>query len=157
MWPFSKEITKARLEGHKCIRVNGMRFIIKRLNPLLDFPIDKMPQIFADYLNRRPARDPKPTDLKKNIEDMLSIVEAAVVDPVLAGDGAVGITAQDLFRDASLGAKLYIEVLAHSLNAFRGLKGIFFYHRIKWSLWTHWLKDMESNRRMLSSQEAASL
>lgn len=158
MWPFRKVITMAELHGHRKVTVNGMKFTIKRLNPLMDFPSDKVPQIFTAFMTRRPVKEdksPSIVDLKKNQEEMLSIIEAGVVDPKLVTPGKEGITAADLFRDATLGPKLYIEILAHSLNAFRGIKGQFFFHRIKWLLWTHWLKDMAKNRQILSSQKGA--
>ena len=157
MWPFSRALTKDRLEAHRRIRINGMRLTIRRLNPLLDFPVDKMPQIFADFVSRRGQREPGAADLKRSLEDMVAIIEAAVVDPPLARDGKEGIHARDLFRDPTLGPKVYIEILAHSLNVFRGIKGVFFYHRIKWSLWIQWRSGMAQPRPISSSPTAASV
>lgn len=156
MWPFSRKRTKEEFFGYKRIRVNGMRFTIKRINPLLDFPADKIPQIFVDFISRRaPKPDTASTvpELKRQFDDMVNVIKAGVVDPPLVGDG---ILPEDLFRDPGMGQKLYIDILAHSLNAFSGLKGVFFYHKIRLSLWTEWLKGMGQLRQELRSQMAAS-
>ena len=151
MWPFRRRQSKEDFQGYKRVTINGMRFTIRRLNPLLDFSLEKMPQIFSDYLTRRVQKEDKVTtlaELKRQQDDMLGIIRAGVVEPKLSEDG---ISAADLFRDPTLGPKLYIEILAHSLSLFRGIKGVFFYQKIKWSLWIQWLKGMETSRRILPS------
>jgi hypothetical protein len=150
---FTRAATPEEIRGHKKIVVNGMRFVIRKLNPLLDFPDGRVPQIFTAYVSRRPApaTPPETTDaeVKRAREEMCAIILAGVVEPRLAAEDAKeGIKATDLFRDPSLGIKLYFEVMAHSLNVFKGIKGQFFFLRIKLWLWMRWLKDMGVRRRM---------
>ncbi len=150
MWPFSsKSIGKDALAGVKTIKINGWVFKLKRINPLLDFHPDKMPQIFTDFQSRRQRKEPEVQDqaaqARKAQADMYAIIEAGLVEPQLVkvGQGDLrgkedGITVEDLFRDADTGAKLYFEILAHSLNRFRGLKGAFFTLRLRQQLLTSW-------------------
>ena len=161
MWPFRRNATRYEIMGFKRVTINGMKFVIRRLNPLLDFPEDKIPQIFTSYISRRPARDkpePEPTvaALLKAQQDMHAVIEAGVVEPKIAKEGAEGICASDMFRDPTMGPKLYIEIISHSLNTFKGLRGVFFFHRIKLSLWIAWLKGMGEHRRKSYSRTAES-
>lgn len=134
---------KKRLLGLKDVTVNGMKFTIKRVNPLMDFPADKVPQLFTD------SPSFKSVDISKSLTPLqvenirlmvLAYIQAGVVEPRLVpvGKGEKrgkedGITAEDLFRDPTMGMKLYFEILDNSLNVFRGLKGLFF--SIKTKLW----------------------
>jgi hypothetical protein len=154
MWPFSKDATLAAVKGYKKISVNGMRFTIRRLNPLKDFPADKMPQIFTDFQSRRPeVQVDSPAALKKAQEDMYAILKAGIVEPeIVAEEAKDGIKASDLFRDTTMGPKLFIEIVSHSLTVFRGLKGVFFSARTRLWLWMRWLKGMGVHRRMSLSQ-----
>lgn len=131
MWPFGREPSKDALLGLKKVRVNGGVYVIRRLNPVLDFTAANMPQVFATSVPRRKP-DPNP-DAGKVLKDMMAVVEAGVVKPELVpvGKGELegredGITVRDLFRDQTTGSQLYWEVLAHSMNRFRGLRGVFF-------------------------------
>lgn len=153
MWPFSRSPRKEELRGEKRISVNGMRFTIRRVNPIIDFPADRIPQIFTDFVSRRPKQEPSSIpDIKKAQEDMYAIIRAGVVSPELSTDAKSGITVDDLFRDPTLGPKLYIEILAHSLNTFRGIRGFFLFHKIKLSFWMEWLRGMELRRQASLSQ-----
>jgi hypothetical protein len=142
---------KERLKGYKKIKILGMKFIIRKINPLLDFPADKIPQIFTSFETRRKVVETTPsiTDTQKSLRDTYAIIEAGVVEPKLEKyiDGKEeGITAEDLFRDFDIGFKLYIEIITHSMNRFRGLKGLFFSIKTKQLLSTEWRKNMESLR-----------
>jgi hypothetical protein len=156
MWPFKKSPVdlKRDLQGHKQVTVNGMRFTIRRINPLLDFTADKVPQIFTEYMSRRPVdlnRVPGVDEIRRIQNDMKSVIQAGVVEPSLVaiGDGEKrgkepGVTVEDVFRDPMMGHRLYLEILTHSLNCFRGMKGVFFSMRLKLWLWMRWRGDMES-------------
>jgi hypothetical protein len=119
-----------------------MKFLIKKINPLIDFSSDKMPQIFTDILNQRKEdvnRTRTTAELIKLQQDMYSIIEAGVVDPVLVpvGSGDTkgkedGITVEDLFRNPDIGYGLYSIILDHSLNKFRGIKKLFFSIKTKY-------------------------
>lgn len=130
------------LLGLKTIRVNGHKFRIKKINPFLDFEADKIPQIFTYFQKaRKGAPDPAhitPEMIRRNIEDMKATVKAAVVWPEL---GPTILTVDDIFRWGDTGAKLYLAIVAHSLNQFRGLKGVFFSIRIRLWLSTQWRKN----------------
>ena len=142
--PACNQKLKDKLNGLKKIKVNGIRFTIKKLNPLLDFPSDKMPQIFSHYLKRKPIKEDLNQDisiqqLRQSLSEMKLIVEAGVVAPQFSPQL---ITIDDIFRFGDTGAKLYLEILAHSLNQFSGLKGVFFSIKIRHSLFTIWRKNM---------------
>lgn len=157
MWPFTRAATVGELKGYKRVRIRGMRFVIRKLNPMLDFEADKMPTIFTAAHPRRGAnKTPPPMTpeaAERAEEDMYAIIAAGVVEPVLSKDG---LTPKDLFRDIGIGTALYIEIVAHSLNVFRGLKGLFFFHRIKLSMWIRWLNGMADLRRKSSSERIMS-
>jgi len=87
-------------------------------------------------------------------------VQAGLVKPELVPVGKGdqrgkedGITVDDIFRDEDLAIKLYIEILAHSLNRFKGMRGLFFSIRIKHLLSTEWRKSMENYQAILFSME----
>jgi hypothetical protein len=143
MWPFAKRPSKEALQGHKRVSVYGMRFVIRRINPFLDFPADKMPSIFADHVSRREFDPAKagPLDIRRVREDLSRVIRAGVIDPPLTETGAEGITVDDLDRMPGLLNALYAEIIGHSLNMFRGLRGVFFSIRLKLWLSTLWRND----------------
>jgi len=134
---------KKRLLGLKTITINGMKFVIKRVNPLMDFPSDKVPQLFTDSPGLKSidlSKSFTPLQVENIRQTVLAYIQAGVVEPRLVpiGKGDIrgkeaGITSEDLFRDPSMGLKLYFEILDNSLNVFSGLKGLFF--SIKRKLW----------------------
>ena len=151
MWPFKPKENDlvSRLRGYKKITIEGMRFTIKKINPFLDFQSDRIPTIFTDFISARKV-EPAPLDsaaLKKHQEDMYAIIKAGVVEPDL---GSNGITVEDLFRDMDLGVKLYLTILDHSLNRFRGLKKLFFSIKTKYSLYIKWQKLSKHYQAQLS-------
>jgi hypothetical protein len=130
MW-FRRTPTIEKLRDYKRVRVCGMAFTIRRINPLVDFPDGKMPMIFTSFISRRkvdPAELATPEKLAALHADMGAVIMAGVVDPpiVPAEKSAAGITVVDLFRIAELGYKLYFEVMNHSLNQFSGWRRLFF-------------------------------
>lgn len=134
MWPFDKKVDKKALQQVKAVKVQGWQFRIKRINPLLDFTASNMPQIFSDFVSRRKPTEMTPLEAyKKSREDMESVIVAGVVEPkiVPAFKGVdrgkeEDITVDDLFRVPDLAQELYWEILAHSMNRFGGLRGVFF-------------------------------
>ncbi|HEA21481.1 MAG TPA: hypothetical protein ENH87_11235 [Pricia antarctica] len=144
---------KDKLQGFKKIKVGGMRFVIRKLNPLLDFPHDKIPQIFTSYESRRPIdpnRQIQPQEMAKIQKDMYDVIRAGVTEPVLHADGKDGLCAEDLFRNIDIGYPLYFEIIAHSLNQFKGLKKLFFSIKIKRLLYTEWRKNTDVLRQTSS-------
>lgn len=148
MWPLTN--LKARLQGHKTLRVNGLPFTIRRVNPLLDFSADNMPQIFSAFVSKRKAEAPQPTpqEMQKARQQMASVLEAGIVLPELIPVGKgdrrgreEGITTDDIMRDEDTAARLYLEIMLHSLNRFRGLKGVFFSIRTRLWLYIEWRKN----------------
>lgn len=129
--------TKQELQGHKKIRVCNSNFTIRRINPLIDFDAEHMPQIFTSFQSARKT-DKTPYDSKAIIAQMMKVVEAGLVDPPLVpvGKGAEkgkenGITIEDIFRDEDCGVRLYSEIMLHSLNKFSGLKKLFFSVKVR--------------------------
>lgn len=124
------------------VRINGHKFKIKKINPFIDFPAERMPQIFS-YAIKRKKFDPasvtmNEAQVRRGLEDMKAIVTAGVIEPRLSPEV---LTVDDLFRWGDTGPKLYLEILAHSLNQFSGLKGVFFSIKIRQSLYTAWRKN----------------
>lgn len=142
MFSFWKADKKGELQGHKTLKIKGQRFVIRKLNPLLDFSPEKMPQIFSSQSSRRKApATPPEIDEKKVIADMMTVVEVGMVGIIGAGSEIIalvpvgkaelkgrenGITVEDLFRDPDVGARLYWEIMSHSMDKFTGLKKVFF-------------------------------
>ncbi|MCK5358332.1 MAG: hypothetical protein KAJ48_08045 [Elusimicrobiales bacterium] len=151
-------MTKQELQGHKKIKICGMKFIIKRINPLLDFESNNIPQIFTSFISRRKTE--VLPDEKKILNQMIPIIEAGVVYPELVAIGTGekenkedGITVKDLFVNPEMGSKLFQEIMFHSLNRFRGIKGVFFSVKIRLLCYIDYLKNMESYRRKLPLTE----
>ena len=145
MWPFASKPDKAALQGHKSVNVNGHRFVIRKVNPLVDFKDDEMPQIFTAYMSRRKKAEVDKQDGQaaavRALNDVRAMIKAGLVQPALVpelpGDqvgSEEGITIRDIVRDEDTASKLYVEILLHSLNRFRGIKGIFFSARNRLAL-----------------------
>src|ERR1041385_2347733 len=165
MWPFSKEPTKQELAGLKEVKVNGGEDTIRKLNPLMDFDSSAMPQIFTTYQTRRKkTEEPTPMDAAKVMRDMMNVVAVGVVKPELApvGKGELrgkedGITVEDLFRDGSTGPALYWEIVVHSLNRFKGVRGAIFLAQTKRMLFTAWRQSLDSDQVTSPSEPVSSV
>lgn len=158
MWPFSKAASKEKLQGWRTVRINGWKFTIRKLNPMLDFPPDRMPKLFGEFASvRRPVPEPAPkADDKQALEDLkLTIVKGTVSPAIgLTEKDKADFTADDLLRNGDTAVKLYIEIMSHSLNMLSGLRGVFFYARIRHWLFTAWLKSMEQGHQTSPSGPA---
>jgi len=146
-------MTKAQLQGHKTVYISGQKFIIRKINPVMDFLPDNMPQIFSAMNGRRDMS--KVTDPKIMLDQMMRITEVAVVYPELVPIGKSdkrgkedGLTIEDLFRDQEVGSKLFKEVMLHSLNRFKGIKSLFFYLKNRLIFWIASLSGMGVDRRI---------
>lgn len=153
MWPFSRTNCKDVLQGKKFVRVNGLRFTIRKLNPLIDFESSKMPQIFTMFQSRRKTPQDQEVNQERVLKDMMAIVEAGLIKPELVPVAKTneGVTVEDLFRDMDTGVKLYWEILAHSLNRFRGIRGFFLLMKIRYTLYMQWRQNTESDQVKSSS------
>jgi len=150
---FSRAPSHENLRGYKKLTIKGMRFVIKKLNPILDFSSDKIPQIFTDFVS---TRSPLITTevIRKHQLDMQDIIRLGVVDPELKPNGTKNaLTPDDMFRDPTIGIKLYFEILNHSLNHFRGLNKLFFSIGIKLSCLTFCASGMGKDLAIFSSQK----
>lgn len=142
MWPFSKKVTKERLRQYKTIKISGMKFVIRKLNPLFDFSLDKMPQIFSSHMSNRKVDETKPVNeatLKRNQEDMKNVIVAGLIDPDLTDK----VSIEDIMGDSGLALKLYTEIIIHSLNMFKGVKGLFFSIKLRRAFSIEYQKSME--------------
>jgi hypothetical protein len=146
---FNSKPDKQALQDLKKVKVGGFIYVIRKVNPLIHFAFDKIPQIFTGYIvKRKPDSDlAVPAALAKAYDDMKSVVIAGLVKPQLVAVGKgelkgkeAGITVDDLFIDEESGVKLYLEIIAHSLNKFKGLKGLFFSIKTRQLLFTEWRK-----------------
>ena len=153
--------TKADLQGHKTIKISGSRYVIRKINPLLDFDVDNMPQIFSYHLLYRGKTPPMNDQQKKKTQDdMKMIVQAGLISPHLVsmGKGDLrgkedGITVDDLFRDLDMGLRLYVEIMSHSLSVFKGSKGVFFSIKQKLLLFIGWPKFIQDLRSKYFTQQ----
>lgn len=139
---FKRSPRRDDLNGLTWVTVNGHKFQIRKINPFLDFPSDKMPQIFSYYMGRKKPPEPEKlaasmteAEIRKNLEDMKMIVSAGVTWPKL---GPEILTIDDIFRWGDTGYKLYLEIFAHALNHFKGIRGVFFSIKIRRLLYTNW-------------------
>lgn len=141
-WPWwGKAPDKAALQERKRVSIGTGVYTIRRINPLLDFSVERMPTVFSSYVSPRkvdPLKAAAAVDPKRAIDEMMSVVRAGVVEPVLVEPGKgdargreAGITVEDLFRDAQHGTELYLAIMDHTLNRFTGLRKVFFSHRIR--------------------------
>lgn len=151
MWLLSKKPTQERLRQHKTLKISGMKFVIRKINPLVDFPVDKMPQIFSSFITRRkttPEEQINEATLRKSQDDMKNIIAAGLVkpevtfEPVKPKDNKIAI--DDIMSDSVLALKLYTEIIVHSLNMFKGLKGVFFSVRTKRAFYLSYRKNLEN-------------
>lgn len=142
----------------KTLKINGMVFTIKAVNPLIDFAADKIPQIFTDWVSARKVetKTPGAPEIKKLQEDMYPVIQAGLEKPKLHRKSEDGLTVEDLFRDPAIGVKLYYSILEHSLNRFRGLNRLFFSIGIKFSLLMLFASGMVSGLQHTSSPKATS-
>ena len=147
---WGKEPTKGTLEGRKVVVIDGSKYVIRKVNPLLDFNESGMPQIFAHFVSRRKAE--KADDPRRHLKDLYSVLEAGVVFPALVPDGKDGITARDIFRDMDHGMRLYWEIITHSMNKFKGLRGIFFSVMLRSKLRMLWRSVTADSRAKLFSE-----
>lgn len=145
-------LTKAELQGHKAVKIDGQKFVIRKINPIMDFQPDNMPQIFTALNSRRDIS--KATDPKVMLDQMMRIVEAALISPDLVPIGKGdkrgkedGLTIEDIFRDQEVGAKLFTEVMIHALDRFKGIKSLFFSLRNRLSFWIASLGAISADRR----------
>lgn len=152
MWPLIKkedkeEQLKRDLLGVKEVKIEKFKFLIKKINPILDFPPDKIPELFTDFISHRKTGQEKAfteQQLKKVYESMYAVIEAGLYSPILVKpekDNSFhekGLTIKDLFIDEEIGYKLYIEIMAHSLNRFKGIVGSFFLRKLKRLLYIQW-------------------
>ena len=153
---FGKKPKKGDFRELKKIKIDGVRLTIRKLNPLLDFERDRMPQIFTSFISRRPIKEEpiiNEAQVRKQQEDMQAVVKAGLVEPELVPvdknerkGKEEGVTIDDIFANINFATKLYIEILTHSLNQFKGLKGLFFYHKTKRLFYTSIAKHMALNQ-----------
>jgi hypothetical protein len=68
----------------------------------------------------------------------------------LKDDGKHDFSADDLLRDGDTAVKLYAEIMAHSLQMFRGIKGLFFWAKTRRLLSIALQKSTEQDRLPLS-------
>lgn len=154
MWPFARVPSKAILQDYKTVSISGSKFVIRKINPLADFTVNNMPQIFSSFNSRRRPEDQSISKQQRALADMKVVVEAGLVDPELVpvSKSKEGITVDDIFRDMDTGISLYWEIIIHALNKFKGLKGIFFSARIRYELRMLSQKDMGDSQVKSSSE-----
>jgi len=143
---------KEKILDLKKIKFHGINFVIKKINPLLDFPSDMVPSIFTDIQSARKESEKQQTFNLKEFEWsqklMTVVIKAGVYKPILIPPDKEnpyhekGLTIKDIFLDMELASKLYEEIMLHSLYRFRGLSKLFFSRRIRRYLFSQWRPSM---------------
>lgn len=150
MWPLTKKLNKEAFLDLKSVKINGFKFKIKKINPFLDFEGDELPELFTIY--QKPKKENLNINydyqIKKFKEEIKSVIKAGTYDPNLK-DNDINLTVDDIFRDPDVAFKLYSEIVAHSLKKYSGIRGLFFYLKIRLSLFIHWRKNMDVIRQTL--------
>lgn len=145
-WLFGSKTARERAGVEKVVKVNGSRYRIRRINPLLDFNSNDLPQVFSTIVPGRRAVPPATFEsMAQSQRDIALVLQAGIVEPPLVkvGVGAKsnkedGLTAYDLLRDFDTALKLYIEIVDFSMHRLCGLRGLFFstVRRLYWyALW----------------------
>lgn len=152
MYPVDKRIRKFR--GYKKIRLGGMTFIIQKINPLIDIQSKELPMIFThiDPSNVRMRKLIEKVNLKDQIKYMAPVIKAGVVEPPIMENPNDGFTVEDFFVDPLIGYRLWEIILNHSLNRFKGIKGVFFSIMTKLYLFIRGRKHMADVLTNLLSQ-----
>jgi len=141
MWLLSKKPTRERLREYKTLKISGMKIVIRKINPLVDFAVDKMPQIFTSFISRRkttPEQQINEATLRKSQEDMKNVISAGIVEPELGKK----INIDDIMANTAMALELYTEVIVHSLNMFKGIKGVFFSIKTRRLFYTAYVKNL---------------
>lgn len=148
---FGRQSLIAKLHGHKKIKVNGIEFTIRKLNPLLDFEADEMPALFTDFVSRRKGDPDKAAETpyetaKKSLKDIQLVLKAGIVEPKIvetkSESNPEAIRLDDICANMDTAFNLYVEILTHSLNRFKGVRGLFFSARTRLSLYTAFRKNL---------------
>lgn len=146
------------IAGVKAVKVCGIKCVIRKLNPMIDFRADNIPQIFTDYLSLRktePTKQSFPT-AQKTLEMLKDVVSAGLLSVggvPFAKDNKDGLTIADIERNNDLLGGLYLEIMTHTLNRFKGIKGVFFSQKIKQLFAIESLKSMASARLIMLSEK----
>lgn len=151
-----QEKIKERLLDLKTVKIGGIKFVIKKINPLIDMPSDQVPQIFSDYNSSRVGASVTEKDIQRIDESIKPILKAGIYKPDLIPPDPdnkfkeKGLTINDLFIDKQIAYKLFEEILNHSLDYFKGISGVFFSIKIKLWQFIQWLKNTQLRLLMLS-------
>ena len=73
---------KEQLQQHKRVKIFGSWYTIRKINPLLDFSYEAMPQIFTAHFSNRPVDKTAITNitqLQNALKDMKIIVSVGLV------------------------------------------------------------------------------
>lgn len=131
---FARTPTGAKLRGHKTVKINGWKFVIKKVNPFVDFQSDRLPLVFSGVSDSAAPKEEEPKtsegkahQYERMRKGMSEMILAGVVEPEIAPAGeSAPLTVDDLFRDPSVGVRLYYAIIDHSLNKFKGMSNVFF-------------------------------
>ena len=145
------EKLKSKFLDLKTVKLSGIKFVIKRINPLLDLPSNKIPTCFTDFISARKTTE-VPKLSQKELEalyDLMSyVIKAGVYSPKLLPVDKEnpykekGLTIKDIFLDEMLAYQLYIEIMAHACFRFSTVGKIFFSKGIKRWLSTIWPRSI---------------
>jgi hypothetical protein len=112
MWPFKKPTIESLVNPKKKIKVNGVEFVIKKLDVLDHLQGSKvLQQSFDTYKLDKPGD--QDVNVKKVKEHYVDVLCAGVVSPAIGrkpGDGVVYV--QDMFNNWDLVNNLYSEIIA---------------------------------------------
>lgn len=142
----------SKIRQHRTVKISGIKYKIRKINPILDFPQGKMPQIFSSFESRRKVDENQKVNdavIRRSYEDMKGMIIAGLIKPKLGEE----IKIDDIMCDAEIAFKLYAEILIHSLNRFsNSWRGVFFSRKLRRLLFTQWHKNLDETLSTFSSQ-----
>jgi len=113
MWPFKKKTLGEHLNNTKRVKIMGMFFYIRKINPL-DFleGSNALKQAYDVYSVSNDVSKLSPKKIHKQIIDVLM---AGVVDPKLSRkDDGTGLFVENLFTDWQLVEELHTAIYVHT-------------------------------------------
>lgn len=123
MWPFNKNLEDV-LDAKKQIRVHGVKFIIKKIDPSNFLDGSKvMLQIYDTYqVDKTSPMVNDSATLDKIKTHYKDVFMASIVSPKLVRKDSGGLLVDNLFTEWDLAHELYSEIMLHTYGKKKILK-----------------------------------
>lgn len=123
-WRFRSKKLESVLGRTKVIKIYGVRFRIKKLDPLAHLDgSNAMLMTYDIYENKKGSNNPKPSKVRDHMKDVFL---NSVVEPKLARkETDEGLFVENLFSDFTLSNNLYEAIILYTYGKKKTLFGIF--------------------------------